>query len=196
MDSDPSPRAARLLLLAAAGGLAGCNEYGFIEDVNRDVFEQVRRNTVDVLLVVDNSCSMVDEQDKLAANFDNFISAFDGIDVDWQMGAVTTDMSDLEQSGRLLGGGDEVILVDAEGRTLDRVAWTRDWAVAPGAALQLDPSVTTAIGNDDRAKWCLSEATFGDGDKGSPGAANASCGGVSGPPDSGDSGATDGSEER
>lgn len=191
MEADASLRASRLLLLAAASGLSGCTEYEFIEDVNRDVFEQVRRNTVDVLLVVDNSCSMVDEQDKLAANFDNFIAAFDGIDVDWQMGAVTTDMSDDEQSGHLLGGGDEVILVDAEGRTLDRLAWTRDWAIAAGVSLQLDPSVTTAIGNDDRSKWCLSEPAFGDGDKGTPGVENPSCSGVSGPPDSGDSGAAD-----
>ena len=186
-------RKSRLALLMSGAALsAGCTEYGYIEEVNRDVFEQVRRNTVDVLLVVDNSCSMVDEQDKLAANFDNFIEAFEGIDVDWHMAAVTTDMADAEQSGHLLGGGDEVLLVDAEGRTLDRVAWTRDWAVSPGAALQLDAGVVTAIGNDARQAWCLATTPFGAGDFGTPGAANAACGGASAPPDSGDSGATDG----
>ena len=47
---------------------------------------QVRKNTVDVLMVVDNSCSMFEEQDNLAwANFSSFISAFDGVDVDWQI---------------------------------------------------------------------------------------------------------------
>lgn len=173
-----SPRAwvaLALPLLSVALPLSACSEYEFIEEKNRDVFEQVRKNTVDVLLVVDNSCSMIDEQEKLAASFDTFISAFDGVDVDWQIGAVTTDMADIDQSGRLLGGDDEVVLLSAEGRTLDQVAWNRNWAVGEGAALQLDRRVVTASGNDDRQAWCFATDEYGDGDLGTPGASNNDC---------------------
>ena len=165
-----------VVLLGAVPLLGACSEYEFIEEKNRDVFEQVRRNTVDVLLVVDNSCSMIDEQEKLASSFDTFISAFDGVDVDWQIGAVTTDMADIDQSGRLLGGNDEVVLLDPEGRTLDQVAWTRNWAVGEGVALQLDNRVDSATSNDDRQAWCLATQAFGDGDLGTPNAANDTCG--------------------
>ena len=68
-----------------------------------DTFFQEIRRTVDILLVVDNSCSMIDEQQKLAANFDNFISQFLDAEVDYQIGVVTTDMSDPEHQGRLVG---------------------------------------------------------------------------------------------
>jgi len=68
-----------------------------------DTFFQEIRRTVDILLVVDNSCSMVDEQQKLAANFDNFIQQFLEADVNYQIGVVTTDMSDPEHRGRLVG---------------------------------------------------------------------------------------------
>lgn len=68
-----------------------------------DTFDQNIRRKVDVLLVVDNSCSMIDEQNKLADNFDNFIEQFLVAEVDYQIGVVTTDMVDETQSGRLVG---------------------------------------------------------------------------------------------
>ena len=42
----------------------GCSEYSYTSKYQKDVFQQVRRNTVDVLLVVDDSCSMAEEQNK------------------------------------------------------------------------------------------------------------------------------------
>jgi len=114
----------RLILVFLAMLLAAsCTEYGYTTKTNRDVFQQVRRNTVDVLLVVDNSCSMWEEQDKLASNFQDFIDAFEGIDVDWQLAVVTTDMYSPNFSGRFLGGTDEIELQGPTGRTLDRVAF-------------------------------------------------------------------------
>lgn len=167
----------RLVLLASMGALtAGCTEYSYTERTAKDVFQQVRRNTVDVLMVVDNSCSMFEEQDNMAANFSGFIDAFGGVDVDWQIGVTTTDTADETHSGRLLGGDDEIDLKDADGRTIDRVAYDLSWPIQAGVALQLDPSVTTQSGNDAVDAWCLATDTFGDGDLGSPGAANASCG--------------------
>jgi hypothetical protein len=74
-----------------------------IRRTQTDVFVQEIRKTVDILLVVDNSGSMIDEQIKLAANFDSFIEQFLEAEVDYQIGVVTTDMSDPTQSGRLMG---------------------------------------------------------------------------------------------
>ncbi len=74
-----------------------------IRRTQTDVFTQEIRKTVDILLVVDNSGSMIDEQIKLAANFDNFIEQFLEAEVDYQIGVVTTDMDDQAQAGRLVG---------------------------------------------------------------------------------------------
>ncbi len=162
-----------LLLL---GLLGACSDYSYTQKTTTDVFQQRRRNTVDVLMVIDNSCSMAEEQNKLAANFSAFISAFDDIDVDWQIGVVTTDMYSEDHQGRLVGGDDEIELVDAGGRTLDRVAYDSDWGIVPGVAMQLDPAARSASDNDIFANWCPATAAFGAGDLGSPGAANESCG--------------------
>lgn len=83
------------LLLAAAVGLTGlsaCSESGFTSFDNVDVFRQNPPEKVDVLLVVDNSCSMQPYQSALGRNFDQFISWFIEADVDYQIGVVTTDM--------------------------------------------------------------------------------------------------------
>ena len=91
-------------LLAGALFLAGCPEPPtLIQRVQTDVFDQEIRKTVDILLVVDNSCSMIDEQIKLAANFDSFIEQFLTAEVNYQIGVVTTDMTDPAQQGRLVG---------------------------------------------------------------------------------------------
>lgn len=167
------PGSAAVLALV---GLMGCTEYGYTERTAKDVFQQVRRNTVDVLMVVDNSCSMFEEQDNLAANFSGFIEAFEGVDVDWQIGVTTTDTADADQSGHLLGGDDEIELLDAAGRTIDRVAFNMAWGVPTGASMQLDPASFTVAGNDNMSNWCPSTVAYGDGDLGTPGAANAGCG--------------------
>lgn len=160
--------------------LAGCNEQGFTQLTKVDVFQQNRLNTVDVLLVVDNSCSMVEEQDKLATNFAGFIQYFEDADVDWQIGVVTTDVFDEDQSGRLQGGDDEIVLKDATGTEVDRVAYDRDWPVAPGTVFSLDPSWANGAGNDVASHWCTSA-------EGTPGAENPGCGGAGNGPTQRDS---------
>lgn len=148
--------------------LAGCTENNFSQFTQDDFFQQNRINTVDVLLVVDNSCSMAEEQDKLAGNFDTFIQYFSEADVDWQIGVVTTDVVTEGFMGRLQGGGDELILVDEGGAVVDEVRYDAAWPVAPGAVFALDPSWNAGIRNDDLAHWCVL-------DQGSPGEANATC---------------------
>ena len=185
-----------LLLSLGLAPLLGCSDYGYTSATNKDVFQQVRRNTVDVLMVVDNSCSMAEEQDKLADNFQSFIAAFEGADVDWQIGVVSTDTVDPEHSGRLLGGADEIVIRSAGGATLDEVRYNEDWDIQPGVALQLDPGKMKPTSNDTTSAWCSATSAYGDGDLGTPGDENASCGAKgSKATDSGDTGDTGGSDD-
>lgn len=57
---------------------------------------------VDILWVVDNTASMEDEQAALADSFDAFAASLSELGLSWQMGVVTTDVSD-ERAGRLRG---------------------------------------------------------------------------------------------
>src|SRR6185503_1771642 len=119
--------------------LASCTEYAYTSARRKDVFQQRRLNTVDILMVVDNSCSMVEEQDKLASNFQSFIDAFEGVDVDWQIAVTTTDTLSEGFTGHMLGGDDEIVLESAAGRVIDEVDWDSSWPIVSGVALQLDP---------------------------------------------------------
>ena len=51
----------------------GCSDYKIISKDVGDVFYQLEAGEVDVLLVVDNSCSMAPYQDKLSQNFETFL---------------------------------------------------------------------------------------------------------------------------
>ncbi len=61
------------------------------------------RPPVDVLVVVDDSCSMGEAQVALGASMPAFVNAFSGRGVDFQIGVVTTDMNDTTKAGRLQG---------------------------------------------------------------------------------------------
>lgn len=85
-------------------GLVSCtSEVQIFVRTQNDVFQQADQRMVDVLLVVDNSCSMIDEQIKLGASFEDFISEFVDAEVDYQIGVTTTDMVDGTHRGRLQG---------------------------------------------------------------------------------------------
>ncbi|MCB9679161.1 MAG: choice-of-anchor D domain-containing protein [Alphaproteobacteria bacterium] len=58
---------------------------------------------VDILFVIDNSDSMLDDVNALRNNFNLFIQGFLTLGLDYQIGVVTTDMVDPLQSGRLQG---------------------------------------------------------------------------------------------
>lgn len=107
-----------------------CTEYEFYE---KAYYEQAKfSNRVEILWVVDNSGSMGDEQDLLAANFDYFINALTNVsdeeqvgisgktiteliesyffyklnpdkDIDFQIGVTTTDTNDDGERGKLVG---------------------------------------------------------------------------------------------
>lgn len=148
-----------------------CSDRGFTQLTQRDFFQQNRLNTVDLLLVVDNSCSMVEEQSKLATNFDHFIQYFDAADVDWQIGVVTTDTVQEQFSGHLIGGDDEIALVQPDGTVADEITYDKSWPVGPGVVFALDPSWRSVEGNDSLSHWCVETA-------GSPGGDNPGCDGT------------------
>lgn len=72
---------------AQAYQVAGGELYG----ENIDVFEQPIRGASDILFVIDNSCSMAEEQSNLATNFQYFASELYTLDLDFQVAVITTD---------------------------------------------------------------------------------------------------------
>ncbi|MBN2801302.1 MAG: choice-of-anchor D domain-containing protein [Deltaproteobacteria bacterium] len=87
-------------------------------------------SSVDVLWIIDNSGSMSDEVDALAANMPTFLNNFMRLGMDWQMAVVTTDMEDPTDSGRFQGIG-----VISPSTTADPVAaFTTASAVGAGGS--------------------------------------------------------------
>ena len=76
---------------------------GTRETAQVDEFIQTSGQMVDALFVVDNSGSMQEEQENLADNFANFIRGAEQFQNDYQIGVITTDMTDEAQAGRLQG---------------------------------------------------------------------------------------------
>ncbi len=65
-----------------------------------ETFEQDEIDSVDILFVVDNSCSMGGQQTQLANNFNTFMSVFQSSGIDYNIGFITTD--DDEMVGGLI----------------------------------------------------------------------------------------------
>ncbi|MFT3706506.1 MAG: hypothetical protein QM817_02450 [Archangium sp.] len=61
-----------------------------------------QRRAIDVLFVIDDSCSMEDDQRQLGNNLNSFFSAFKSAQVDFHVGVITTDMTAPDRSGRLV----------------------------------------------------------------------------------------------
>lgn len=164
------------LLLVLAVGASGCEGPGFSLLDTVDIFQQSRRNQLDLLVVIDNSCSMVEEQRNVADNFDVLINTFSSAEVDWQIAVTTTDVESERFRGRLVSGDDEIILRGGSGE-LDRVEYNRQWLFEEGIALQLDPEKYTPTSNLNVANWCQAPNDYLEGVKGSPGAWNPNCDG-------------------
>ncbi|HJN74368.1 MAG TPA: lamin tail domain-containing protein [Myxococcota bacterium] len=152
--------------------LLSCTDYEFYTQKHADVFQQNKEKVVDVLLVVDNSCSMIEEQVKLATNFGAFIQYFDGVDVDYQLAVITTDTVQDEFRGKFVGGDDEILLSGPTGAEIDRVTYDREWSLPLGVSLALDRGEESGTANDVRDNWCQSTSEMASGDLGTPGADN------------------------
>jgi len=107
----------RTLGIIGALFLSGCQEYnieGGIPDYNgpnppalvdptiHDRIVQVTTKAADVLWVIDNSCSMQDNQNALATNFPTFMNYFLDSGLDYHIGVVSTDMHNQNQHGQLI----------------------------------------------------------------------------------------------
>jgi len=100
----------RFAHILGAAALVGCIDYG-VDDTDdytdvpvivEERFVQSAAPAVDVLWVIDNTCSMAEEQDSLASAFEGFVDAITEVDVAWQIGVITTDVSD-DSAGVLQG---------------------------------------------------------------------------------------------
>jgi hypothetical protein len=60
------------------------------------------KKPIDVLFVIDDSASMKNDQEAVAANFKSFISSFVTNEVDFHLGTVTTDMVKAGKKGELV----------------------------------------------------------------------------------------------
>ena len=95
------------LLLAAATGCVQDSNISVLAQT--DLFYQEGASAVDILWVVDDSISMQNEQEQVAAGFQDFIRSLQTKNVDFQLGVVSTDMDlDNPQRGKLIG--DPVVL--------------------------------------------------------------------------------------
>ena len=86
--------------LSTPDALAFASGTAHYEDVITDEFLQEGNNETDILWVVDNSCSMYQEQNTLASNFSSFVSIIEAQNVDYQIGVISTDVGD---NGQLQG---------------------------------------------------------------------------------------------
>jgi hypothetical protein len=69
---------------------------------------------VDILMVIDNSGSMAEEQDLLDVNATPFLDFLELTGSDYHIGVVTTDLFDSTQSGRLQPDQDDRIWIDLD----------------------------------------------------------------------------------
>ena len=68
----------------------------------RESFVQAPLPKLDLLIVIDDTASMAQEQASLASDFSSLLEALDTLEIGWQLGVVTTDMSGPE-AGWLVG---------------------------------------------------------------------------------------------
>lgn len=102
--------------------------------VRLDSYQQSTASKVDVLVVVDNSASMVEEQENLGKNFDRFLSFLTEASVDFHIGVTTTDI--VNDKGRL---------VSASGQPSIITTATRDPLAAFSANVKVDSTAGSAL---------------------------------------------------
>ncbi|MBL8953307.1 MAG: choice-of-anchor D domain-containing protein [Myxococcaceae bacterium] len=71
--------------------LVSLSGVGDMDGLQTDTFQQSQTPKADVLVVIDNSCSMGDKQTSLGANFSAFLTYAQSTMTDWQLGVTTSD---------------------------------------------------------------------------------------------------------
>ena len=82
-------------------GLGRYNPPNLAAVTQEDVIVQVTIPSVDVLWVIDDSCSMAEEQASLTSNFGAFMTYFVESGLDYHVGVVSTDMMATSHKGKL-----------------------------------------------------------------------------------------------
>ncbi|MFT6145036.1 MAG: hypothetical protein ACJAV2_002922 [Myxococcota bacterium] len=105
------------MFVVLTAALAGCSETGFTPDDSVagqpnppdltaplvvDRLIQSPEQTIDILFVMDTSCSMIEEQVALDANMPSFMQFFLDSGLDYHLGVVSTNMDDRYQDAGLL----------------------------------------------------------------------------------------------
>ncbi len=94
-----------ILLLSVLLAATGCQEYGLDEILYTDVFTQGSDvdAVVDLLFIIDNSGTMSEEQQRLAASLGGLMVLLEETLADFRLGIITTDVEDPDHRGRLQG---------------------------------------------------------------------------------------------
>ena len=107
-----------------------CSDYELTKRGTGDVFYQEQPGAVDILLVVDNSCSMQPYQEELANNFDAFLTYFIQGDVDYQIGVTTTTMTTPQVNSAAGCTQSDVNRIPSPGQLIDNVIINQETANA------------------------------------------------------------------
>jgi hypothetical protein len=110
---------------------------GAVDATQVDEFDQLGRPEVDILFVVDDSCSMIEEQTALAQNLGTFLQFAQAQQVDYHIATITTD--DFGDGGRFL---------PLNGNPSDRVV-TPQTQPSPEAVFAQNVAVGT-VGGEER----------------------------------------------
>lgn len=86
-------------------------------------------------------------------------------------GGVTLDYAYGNQIS--LANGEDEIALRCGADLIDELVYSGSWPFGAGASAQLTPGAGAS--NEDPAQWCEATTAYGDGDLGSPGAANPPC---------------------
>ena len=98
-----------VVLLPFVLALVACQETEFSRLRASEIFEQAPSNAVDILWVIDNSISMENEQENVAAGFADFVSQLETTEMDFQLGVISSDMDPTNTAAGVLLGSPPVL---------------------------------------------------------------------------------------
>lgn len=95
--------------------LTACNDNEFSRASRTDEFWQAPSNLVDILWVIDNSVSMLNEQEAVALGAEDFIANLETTEMDFHLGVLNTDVDRSNPNAGVLLGNPPVLTKDTSG---------------------------------------------------------------------------------
>jgi len=126
-------------------------EEGFIQEYNE---------VVDVLWLVDNSCSMGEELNQVRTNFQSFITEFVGLDLDYNLAVITTDMDNPTHSGKIQGEIISPAHADPEGAFLAAIDQGSGGSGSEKGFEAIETALTEPLVSTDNAGFLRSNAAL------------------------------------